>query len=343
MANDIDRFFDELNSNDLIASSKSPNVRKLGYVYDPNKIALSFSRLAVLHSCPRKFFLREICGHAERKSTIDMAYGSAFGAGVQQMFRTPGDLPRAMLAALAHWDYEEFDDPWGKKKDKSLAMCLYALEVFFNTQYPIIAQEYRLAWFGDRPGIEPLVYIIISESYNYQMHIDLILERISDGALSVWEIKTSGMMQQEANWGNADQTAGYYTVLEYICKKYNRPFDPSVTYITQQTGKILDSNVNFGFSIFTYQKNPKLGLDFVRSTLLTIEQIESYVDSEYFPKRGASCVTYNSPCQFYGLCDLQAMMEESAEPDAYESLTLDDCDFVIDLSELINSLELKHT
>lgn len=317
--------------------TNSPNFMKLGYVMEPGKITLSFSRLETARSCLRKFQLKELKNRRAQFTTIDMAYGSAFGAGVQELFLS-GDLDMAKLQASLAWDFPEFEDPWGKKKDKSFGMCLWALELFAQSEFAVLSQEYELAYFGDRNGIELFVYLDIGERYSYQVHVDLVLQHKDSGALCVAEIKTSGMAQQEANWGNADQTMGYYSLLWYLCQKYERPFDPVVFYITHHTGKQLDPESNFGFVTFPYMKDEKVILDFMRTLMVDIDLLDTCQEMNYFPKRGSACVSYNRPCEFYGTCDLETN-EYGGEDTIYQHLSMEDVDFVIDINKMLSEVE----
>lgn len=313
--------------------------RKLGYVQETGKITLSFSRMSTLRSCPRKFLLRELNQRAPSEGTVDTAYGSAFGAAVQAMFKY-NSLERAWLAALSEWDYEGFESPFTNKRPKSFWSCLATIEAFWNSEYQVISAQYKLAEFEGKEGIELFVYMSAGESYSYQVHIDLILQNRETDAILVAEIKTAGMAQQEANWGNANQTLGYYAIMQFLCDKYDVPFEPQVMYITSHAGKYLEGMENFGFNTFVFDKPPELALDFARDVVLTTETIEMYIEHNYFPKNGSSCVTYNRPCEFYGLCDLESMQDfnEAEHGTTYESLTMDDVDFSFDLSELIGKL-----
>lgn len=316
----------------------SPAVRKLGYVWEPDRVPLSYSRFNTLHTCPRKFLLKELKQQRVPFDSVDCSYGTAFGAGVQELFRS-GSIDRALVAALAAWDYPEFEDMWGKKHDKSFWMCTKSLEVFAENQFLSLYSEYDLANIEGHSGIELFVYIAVGESYSYQVHVDLVLANRESGALAVAEIKTSGMVQQEANWGNSEQTLGYYAIIETLSRRYNLPMEPRVYYITQTTGKLSDPYANFGFNVFCYEKDIANSANFVQNLLTNIAIVELYIDSNYFPKRGNSCVTYNKPCEFYGTCDMESMLTKANDHgEVYESLARSDCDFIIDMEEMITSL-----
>jgi hypothetical protein len=329
---------EELLNSSMGTKSNEKVVKKLGYVWEPDIIPLSYSRLNTLHSCPRKFLLKELNQNKSHFISIDTSYGSAFGTGVQELFRS-NSIERAVVAALGAWDYPEMEDLYGKKKDKSFWSCAQALHKFYESEFQVLFDEYELAYIQGKSGIELFVYIHFESSYSYQVHIDLILQNRASGALAVAEIKTSGKAQTPAMWGNAEQTLGYYAILETLCKRYNLPMEPRVLYITQNTSKLDDPYSNFGFHTFRFEKESANSANFIISTLTSIEVIEVYIKNAFFPKRGNSCEAYGRPCEFFGLCDMEHLIQAANQNTIYESLTRDDCDFILDFNEMLGDVQ----
>lgn len=313
-------------------------VKKLGYIYEPEKITLSYSRRQTLFSCPRKFLLKELNQQGTFSPTIDTSYGHAFAAGVQELFRS-GDLARAYLAALSEWDFDDFEVPFANKKQKSFWACLASLQMFECSEFQMLSSEYKLATVEGKEGIELFVYMSVGPSFSYQIHIDLVLQRHDNGALVVAEIKTGGSPHLEASWSNSDQTLGYYTFLEFLSKKYDLPFEQRILYITQQTGKFTDSEDNYGFATLIFMKDETAATEFAHNLLLDVELIKLYIDHNFFPKRGNACVNFNTTCQFFGECDSVELQQQEGKETVYESLTLDDADFIFDITDLIDSFD----
>ena len=59
--------------------------------------------------------------------------------------------------------------------------------------------------------------------------------------------------------------------------------------------------------------------------------LDIYKADGHFPKRGHSCVSYNRPCEFFGICDDIPLTKAG---NVYESLTLDDVDFYLTIDDL---------
>jgi len=311
--------------------------RKLGYIYEPDKLALSYSRRQTLNRCARLFQLREIKQRKSRTPSIDTAFGSAFGAGVQELFKS-GSIERATVAALANWDYPEFEDMYGKKHNKSFWICVESLEIFAQSYLPSITSEYELADLDGRSGIELFVYIKIGASFNYQIHIDLILQNRETKALCVVEIKTSGMDAVESDWGNSSQTLGYYAILETLSRRMGLSIEPCVYYICFNPTKLFDSSASNGIQIFPYVKTPHANMEFVQELMHDIRRINDCVEHDFFPKSGGSCTAYRRPCEFYGSCDMM-LHEEAQIGNQYQSLTLADADFILDLDDILTDVE----
>jgi hypothetical protein len=311
--------------------------RKLGYIYEPDKLALSYSRRKTLNRCTRLFQLREIKQRKSRSPSIDTAFGSAFGAGVQELFAS-GSVERATIAAFANWDYPEFEDLYGKKHAKSFWICVESIQIFASQFFPSIHSEYQLADLDGKSGVELFVYLRIGDSFNYQIHIDLILQNRETKALCVVEIKTSGMDAMESDWGNSSQTLGYYVVLETLSRRLGLDVEPCVYYICFNPSKLLDASSAHGIQIFPYVKTPHANMEFVQELMHDIRRINDCVEHDFFPKQGGACTTYRRPCEFYGSCDM--MLNEPAQVgNQYESLTLDDADFILDLEDILSDVE----
>lgn len=313
--------------------------KKLNYIFEPEKIALSFSRLQTLRNCPREFACKELGGQGSFQPSIHTAYGHAFGAGVQELFRS-GSLHKAFLAALEAWDFPYFDDPWGSVKHKSFFHATASLEQWYYTVFPVLDEEFELAYFDGRPGIELFVYMAIGDTYSYQIHIDLVLQNRLTREFVVTEIKTSGMVQQRANWENSLQTLGYHTCINAISKQHGiQAVSPTILYIVQQTGKLGDPAADHGFYVFDFAKGDNAPAEFMMDLGAQISVIDLYLQHKYFPKYGHNCVRFGRPCPLFGVCDSMPTSGASADVQHYENNDLTTADYVIDFESVVNILE----
>jgi hypothetical protein len=309
--------------------------KKLNYIFEPNKITLSYSRLQTLRTCPRMFLCRELQGQGQYEPTLDTAYGHSFAAAIQELFRS-GSLARAFLAALEAWDYAYFTDPWGKKHTKSYWYCIMSIRQWYNTTWPQYSERYKIATFNGKPAIELFVYVAVGTGYNYQIHIDLILEDIESGAVVVAEIKTSGMTQQRANWENSLQTLGYFTAAKAIAIQEGKTIHPDILYIVQQVGKIGDADEGNGFFNFEFAKPPTAVSDFMMDLASQTAILEIFIENGFFPKHGHNCVQYGKPCKYFGTCDsLPNLPTNSSAGQHYINSDLTSADYVLTFDSIV--------
>lgn len=324
--------------NTPIKDLQRPKSKKLAYVFEPGSLNLSFSRLQALWRCPREFYLKELEAIPDGFSgNLHTAFGSAFGAGIQELFRS-GSLEYACVFALAHWDYDAWDDPQGKIRNKSFGEVIQAIEHFYHTQLPNIGENWELATINGKPAIEMMFFIRINDEFNYQGHIDLILRNKLDNSLCAWEMKSSGQEQQEANWGNSEQTLGYHAVLNYSTGTKELSASRTI-YLTYQVNKADDPNANFGFQYFPFELPATASIDFVNQLLMDANTIKLYEEAGFWPKRGSNCVRFGRVCQYYGMCDTIAtdrkISELSSASKTFDQIPLSEVDFVFSLEETL--------
>lgn len=307
--------------------------KKLGYVRIPGVINLSYSRRQTLHSCPRKFLQREIIESAPiDHNTIHTAFGSSWGAGLQELFLT-GSIERATIAILANWSVstEEFDG----KSGKSLWTCVDGIHHFYKHHFPRISEEYEVAIYNGKPCIELFFYIRMGQQFSYQGHIDLIMRHKRTGALVVWEFKTSGYEQHEANWANSEQTLGYSLIVDMIAEHSS---DYRVHYLIFNPKHRDSYEENFGVVEYEFGKSQNSKAEFITDLGLDIQLVQTYLKVGLFPKRGGACRSFNRTCEFFGTCDLEIKQLHDVHQTSaglYESMTLEDVDFLIDIGDVI--------
>jgi hypothetical protein len=306
--------------------------KQLGYIREPGVLSLSYSMWQTLHSCPRKFLLREIHQRASSFNSTHLSFGSAFGAGLAEVCRS-NDLQLAVVLAFAHWDFDDFSD--GGNRGKTFWECVESIKLFHANIWPQLQEEWELAYIDGKPAIELHFYIRVAEGYAYQGHIDIILRNKQTNALAVVEVKSSARAQTEANWGNSDQSLGYYYVLTKLQEQLGIVAEPETIYIVLEVGKWHKPEENWGFKIFPFQRTEHSLLEFSNTLLCDLHQIQFYVEHNYFPKRGNSCTAYGRTCEFYGICDNAAMQDptHSSGESRYAELGIEAADLYYDMRE----------
>lgn len=307
---------------------------QLGYVRRPGKTTLSYSKLLTLHTCPRKAQVQELEERTSFGATVHTTYGHAFGAGIQSLFSTNGNLEHAYLAAFQAWEVA-LDDCIAKDK-KSLWFCLHQLSLWHEFEYPNFAD-----WTLAPNGVELLFLIEISPAYDYQGHIDIVLQHRETGELAVAEIKTTNREISRATYENSNQTGGYQVVLNAMAAQLSVSNSRKVFYIVAQPKYMLSHEHNFGFNTLPFTKTLDDNITFLHGILLDIKQIEMYREANHFPKRGEACESYGRPCHFFGTCD--TLVNSVFNPDtdgglAYQALDMSAVNCLVSLDNVIEQM-----
>lgn len=331
MSNWLDFSFDSSGGQGQ-ATSRPGADRKLGYYKLPGVTALSYSKLKTLHVCPRKFQLQEKQERMEREQNIHTAFGHAFGAGVQGMWKW-GTLEGAIWEAMLGWSLDDIDEQ-DEKANKSFITVVNALQQYWHGQYQELSAEYQIAQLPDgKKAIELFFVINIGDSYNYQGHIDLVLQHRKSGQFCVYEVKTSGKDFYPSQWQNSDQTLGYNVVLDFVGKQETVGNEYRVMYCCLQTK--LEELVFFEFS-----KSKATKANFLTSILLQVKQLELYEEFGFYPKNGDACYAgYGRSCRYFGTCDIEAMGSKQSGNDVYASSDASEVDYFIELDALLEVQE----
>lgn len=234
---------------------------------------LSHSSLAALAACPRKYYIVKNIGNS-KVYNVDLAFGSAVGAGVAAKFL--GKIP--ILEAFLAWDCSLFEEK--PKANKDFFSALSAIESF---PYEDFADH-------EFVGAEKGHKIMLDGEFNYRGFSDLMFKDPA-GVPVVVEIKTHSESQapHPAKYGNSDQALSYAVTVfpgeevNILWKAYSSKTQNWDTYIFPK----IEQDVE----------------DFFKSLHCATKSIEMYSALNFFPKNGASCVKFNAPCSFYGRCD----------------------------------------
>jgi hypothetical protein len=342
-ANWLDVKFDEpwKPASAILRSGNSLSLdKRLSYYKEPGMISMSYSRLRTLHTCARKFQLLEKQERQAKEPSIHTAYGHAFGAGVQALWRTQS-LAIAFFEAMCAWDYPDLDvredDVKGQKDvsaNKTFWDCLTAIQTYYHGLFQEHFDEYEIANLPDgKRAIELFFVIRIGEKYTYQGHIDLVLQHRKTKQYCVFEIKTSQKDFYPSLWANSDQTLGYNVVMDFVGQREAVGNEYKVIYLCYQT-KLEE------FTPMEFTKSKKTKANFITTILLNVKTLELYEEWDFYPKNGDSCHTgYGKNCQFFGTCDLEHMTHAPAGSDVYATASVEDVDYFIDVQDLLGTQE----
>ncbi len=258
-------------------------------------IRLSHSTLQTLHTCERKFQLDKLLvTEIEREESEHLSFGSAFGVGAATYLATQ-DANRAMYEAWLAYQPEIETDK------KSIARCIAALEVAFPRLDTILI-DYEVVSFNKGPAVELGFRLNVNEDFYFVGYIDAVLKNRYTDQHVVFEVKTTGMNLFDLSplYQNSGQALGYSIALDKIAGKNLSSY--GVLYFVAQLPKDFTPKIQ----VFEWSKTLSDRLNWFISLGLDVKHLTEMAELGVYPKRGESCLQYNRPCKYFGVCTLHS-------------------------------------
>ena len=258
----------------------------------------SYSMQSVLHACPRKYQIKKLqaaTGTSERIQSVTFSFGHAVGAGVAEYDKTQ-DLDTAVWAAFLAWDIDlleietkgTYADGTGKPTGKSFAMAIWALQ-----KYQVFVDEETNLRDYETVKIEANIAIDFEDGHWYSGHIDELLRHRETGSYLVKENKTTGLRAvSPALYSNSDQALSYAVVIDMLG---GNEFEVLYTIYSSSIQEWIQHR---------FVKSSVKKASWLQDQLLMHQQLDAYVELDFFPMRGASCFDFMRPCEYYGKCEL---------------------------------------
>lgn len=289
---------------------------------------LSHSSLTLLHTCPRKFELYRKQLAEGQRTTVDMSFGSALGAGIAELFVTGGDLNLSKLAMLVAWDSELWAEK--DKAKKSITYCELALEKFYYQHYPLLSEEWKIATFKGRPAEELGFKISLPDNYSYRGYVDIVLEHKEEKKYKVLELKTTGSYSLDiAMYKNSFQGVGYGVVLDYLAQESGYASDYYVDYLVYKTRSM-------DYETYPFLKTNVQRVNWL-SQLYNQTKVITLYKQDGFPMHGESCFSYMRQCEYFGICEMsnEALLSGIETGESKGSGRGENFDFYLDFEDLI--------
>ena len=272
-----------------------------------------------LLTCERKFQLDKlIVTDIQKDETEHTVFGKAFGAGVAAYMVTQDQDQALYQAWLTYWPEIETDK-------KSQARCFNALIKAFP-KLNVLLEDYEVVQFNGKPAVELSFRMDINARYYFVGHIDIVLKHRYSGQHYIFEVKTTGMLLHDLSplYKNSGQALGYSIALDAVVGEAQSSY--GVIYFVAQMQKGFAVDVH----VFPYDKTLLDRLNWFISLGLDVKRLEEMERLNVYPKRGRSCLQFNRPCKYFGICgmhDFDTPKKQEADPIVY--------DFVYDLDMLV--------
>ena len=280
----------------------------------------SYSMQSVFHACPRKYQIKKLqaaTGTSERIQSVTFSFGHSVGAGVAEYDATL-DMDKAIWAAFLAWDIDlleietkgTYADGTGKPTGKSFAMAIWALQ-----KYQLFVDEETNLRDYETVKIEANIAVDFEDGHWYSGHIDELLQHKETGSYLVKENKTTGLRAvSPALYSNSDQALSYAVVIDMLG---GNEFEVLYTIYSSSIQEWIQHR---------FVKSSVKKASWLQDQLLMHQQLDSYVELDFFPMRGASCFDFMRPCEYYGTCEL--------DPSGVFGVKFADLDKITDVAQL---------
>lgn len=251
---------------------------------------LSHSSRSLLHSCPRKYQLYRL-GNPAREYDEHTDFGTVVGEGIQH-YMLHGDFQAAVFRMFTLFRGDLFED--GVRSRKTFLHAVYALKQFQIIKNTLLA-DYEVATFNDRPALELGFSVSVGNEFAYRGKVDIILRNKLTGLLLVLELKTSKDEAKQEKYGNAGQGLGYSIFTRQIspaADKFN------VLYLVYQT-------MAQEFAPLMFVKQHTERALWIQDLIADCQLLGVYNQFEVWPRHGESCMSFNRPCNWYGMCHMR--------------------------------------
>jgi hypothetical protein len=228
------------------------------------------------------------------KSSATFAYGKAVGAGVQEFLITR-DMSKAIFATFLTWDVDLADESQVKVKKTFEAAVLAVMKFRALESLAINLEDYELMYHEGKPCVELSFRITLPNGFKYRGFIDAVLRNKYTDEIIVFECKTTGMRWvNAAQYQNSEQGVSYALVLD---KLFGKLSSYSVLYCAYLSS--LEK-----WETFLFPKSPTQRMEWFQNTFDDVQTVQRWIDSEYFPRRGESCMAYGRACEYIDTCHL---------------------------------------
>lgn len=263
-------------------------------------IRVSHSSLNTLHECERKWQLEKLLVDPNvREENEHTVFGRAYGAGIASYMVTQ-DADLALYQAwLTYW-------PEIESEKKSIVLCMSSLMSAFP-KLDTLLMEYEVAFFNGKPAVELSFRLDISDDYYFVGHIDIVLRHRFTGIYSVWDAKSTGLSLHDLSplYQYSGQVLGYSVALDRIVGESLSSY--SVGFIV---GQLDAQKLRAKTHVFSWDKTLLDRLKWFMTLGLDAKRLQMMAELGHYPMRSESCLKFNKPCRYFGVCHLHGADEE---------------------------------
>lgn len=292
-------------------------------------LRVSYSSLNLFSGCARKFEFNKLFPRRARDyDTYAADVGTALHRAYQNYLVERSD-DKALWTLMENYPYEA---AWNQEKDdRSILACTVTLEEMIASAQMV---EYRVAEIQKpdgtvAPAIEVPFELILDgitlpdgRGIAITGSIDAWLRNIMTDQFRTTDIKTHrrSLADATAKYKFDGQQVPYGIVLQHVLQQPVIDFE--VLYLDTFVD-LADPRVQ----LYSYQKDEEAIQEWLMNTVLKCQQIQRFMEMDYFPRTDGGCLSFNRPCYFLDVCTIrdrnaiEAWLLEGEEPEHREPET----------------------
>lgn len=260
---------------------------------------LSYSSRMLLASCPRKYQLTKynvaLNIEEDENSRITLAFGTVVGLGVQLVFQGM-QRDAIIIQMFLAWPHELGLFATSTKHKKSFFLAVIAIDKMLAMRANGLLKDYELLIWEGKPATELSFRVDLGDGFSDRGFLDMVLKHKETGEILCVEIKTDSAKYKvhEAKYGNSPQALGYSIVLDRVSPGTSSYKVLYIIYFSE----LLE------YELHEFIKSPLAKAEWIQNAIVATKIVNLYESAGVFPKHGQSCLSWNRPCKYYGVCNL---------------------------------------
>ena len=295
--------------------------------YPVEELLISHSTMSTYESCPRKLEFTKLYGFNLRKPSLAGDGGNALHEATGVYIKTK-NKELAVLKLMLEYPIDLCDNPMWKWSLEAAYASLLSIMNFLDEH-----TELEIAEINGEPAIEVAFAINIIHNIEglmpvvYRGFIDFVFYNRLDNTYFVMDLKNT-------TWNLSDFTPVYkyspqclpYSLV--LASALDQDFSNlHVEYLISKVD-ILEPNA----FVLEFNKSEQDVEEWTRDLWMELMNIKTYIDTQWWPRRSSSCISFNRPCNFFELCQsrkmktIKLMLSSLNQPEQREftpSITLD--------------------
>ena len=266
--------------------------------YPATVLELSHSTVQSYHSCPRKLEFAKLFKYNLRGRGIAGDAGNAlhYAAGVYLQTK---NKQAAILELMLKYPIDLCSNPLWKWSLEATYAGLLKLITYID-----LHPELELAIIDGKQAVEVPFLINIHHGIKdlmpvvYRGYIDFIFYDRLQNQYKIVDLKgtTYDIKDIHAKWRWDSQCLPYALVLKRALNQDIKDLD--VEYLVTKV-HLLESEI----IPLEYYKSEQDIQEWTQDLIVDLTAIKTYIQTQWFPRRGASCIGFGKVCKFYELCE----------------------------------------